>query len=234
MRKHVFALLCLPILTLPTHAQWDLQDSHTTASLRGIHNVGGGVAWASGTNGTVLRTTDEGANWQTCAMPPGAEHLDFRGIQAFDENTAIVMSSGQGDLSRLYKTADGCKSWKFLFTNGKKDGFWDAIKFKNTSQGLLIGDPIGKGHYFSHYQHRFVTTRAFPLYATIDGGLTWSRVDGNLLFAGPFSPNDSFESIFAASNSSLLDSMRMPTSSSSQAAKEMVSRYFVIQAKGSH
>jgi len=45
-------------------AQWQLQDSHTTADLRGIHNVGNGVAWASGTNGTVLRTEDGGKLWQ--------------------------------------------------------------------------------------------------------------------------------------------------------------------------
>jgi photosystem II stability/assembly factor-like uncharacterized protein len=98
-------------------AQWQLQDSHTTADLRGIHNIGGGVAWASGTNGTVLRTVDGGNLWQTCAVPPEAEHLDFRDIQAFDANTAIVMSSGKGDLSRLYKTTDGCRIWKLLFTN---------------------------------------------------------------------------------------------------------------------
>ena len=72
MRPHVLSLLCLLILTLSAQAQWELQDSHTTASLRGIHNVGGGVAWASGTNGTVLRTEDGGYMWQTCAVPPGA------------------------------------------------------------------------------------------------------------------------------------------------------------------
>ena len=55
---------------------------------------------------------DGGYLWQGCAIPPGAEKLDFRGIQAFDENTAIVMSSGKGDLSRLYKTTDGCRTWK--------------------------------------------------------------------------------------------------------------------------
>src|SRR5208282_2509017 len=96
--------LLLLLTTLPTQAQWDIEESHTTASLRGIHNVGGGVAWASGTNGTVLRTEDGGYLWQTCTIPPGAEKLDFRGIQAFDEDTAIVMSSGRGDHSRLYKT----------------------------------------------------------------------------------------------------------------------------------
>ena len=124
--------LILLALTTTAHAQWTIQQSHTTASLRGIHALGNGIAWASGTAGTVLRTTDDGTTWQTCTTPPEAEKLDFRGIQAFDANTAIVMSSGKGDLSRLYKTTDACKSWKLLFTNPDKDGFWDAIVFEDS------------------------------------------------------------------------------------------------------
>src|SRR6202050_1386678 len=123
-------------------AQWTIENSGTTADLRGIDNVGGGVAWASGTNGTVLRTEDGGYVWQACSIPPGAEHLDFRGIQAFDANTAIVMSSGKGDLSRLYKTTDGCQTWKLVFTNPDKDGFWDAIRVTAAKTVLMIGDPL--------------------------------------------------------------------------------------------
>jgi hypothetical protein len=128
-------------------AQWEIEDSHTTADLRGIDNVGGGAAWASGTSGTVLRTEDGGYLWQACAIPPGAEHLDFRGIQAFDANTAIVMSSGKGDLSRLYKTTDGCHTWKLVFTNPDKDGFWDAIRAalsqdRKSIIATIAGDPV--------------------------------------------------------------------------------------------
>lgn len=88
-------LLAATLLATSCSAQWQLQDAHTTADLRGIDNVGGGVAWASGTDGTILRTEDAGFVWQLCAKPPGGEHLDFRAIQAFDNNTAIVMSSGK-------------------------------------------------------------------------------------------------------------------------------------------
>src|SRR5271154_7140605 len=141
-RAATLLLLTATLATKKIHAQWDIEESHTTASLRGIHNVGGGVAWASGTNGTVLRTEDGGYLWQTCTIPPGAEKLDFRGIQAFDENTAIVMSSGPGDQSRLYKTTDGCQTWHLLFTNPDKEGFWDAIKFVDRTRGYLLGDPV--------------------------------------------------------------------------------------------
>jgi photosystem II stability/assembly factor-like uncharacterized protein len=135
-------LLVLCFLSTRARAQFDIEDSNSTASLRGIHNVGHGVAWASGTNGTVLRTEDGGYLWQTCTIPPGAEKLDFRGIQAFDENTAIVMSSGTGDLSRIYKTTDGCQTWKLLFTNSDKEGFWDAIQALGKDEFEVAGDSV--------------------------------------------------------------------------------------------
>jgi hypothetical protein len=148
--KVLATLAAICLLPSIAHSQteksgpWEMQSSGTTASLRGIHAVGGGVAWASGTNGTVLRTEDSGYMWQSCAMPPGAEKLDFRGIWAWDADTAIVMSSGPGDQSRLYKTTDGCSHWTLLYNNPDKDGFWDALNFgSNTSiHGLLLGDPV--------------------------------------------------------------------------------------------
>lgn len=199
MRLYVLVLLCLLIPSLRAQAQWDLQDSHTTASLRGIHNVGGGVAWASGSKGTVLRTEDGGCLWQTCAVPPGAEQLDFRGIQAFDANTAIVMSSGSGDLSRLYKTTDGCKTWKLVFTNPDKDGFWDAIRFdfrnpmhasvdwRDHIHGVLVGDPVDGN---------------FVIYETSNSGDTWRRLLDDKS-ARPVKASAK-EGMFAASNSSLM------------------------------
>jgi photosystem II stability/assembly factor-like uncharacterized protein len=164
------------------HAQWTIENSGTTADLRGIFNVGGGVAWASGTNGTALRTEDGGYVWQNCAIPPGAESLDFRGIQAFDANTAIVMSSGKGDLSRLYKTTDGCHTWKLVFTNpDSPDGFFDSFWLHRTGNGILLGDPV---------------KNRFALFETTDGGRTWKRDkrSGLLIKGKPIAA-------FAASNS---------------------------------
>jgi hypothetical protein len=45
------------LITAVAHSQWQIENSHSHASLRGIHYVGRGVAWASGSGGTVLRTT---------------------------------------------------------------------------------------------------------------------------------------------------------------------------------
>ncbi len=161
--------------------QWQIQESHTNAGLRGIHSIGRGVAWASGTGGTVLRTIDDGGNWQVCTVPPGADKLDFRGIQAFDRNTAVVMSSGKGDLSRLYKTTDGCRTWKVVLSNPDPEGFWDAVRFA-AGKGIVCGDPV---------EGKFVE------FTTSDFGEHWRR-------SSQVPSAREGESLFAASNSSLL------------------------------
>jgi photosystem II stability/assembly factor-like uncharacterized protein len=164
-------------------AQWLLQESGTTAGLRGIHNVDGKVAWASGTGGTVLHTDDDGTHWQRCAVPPGAEKLDFRGVWAWNSERAVVMSIGEGDQSRLYKTVDGCKSWTQLIVNPDPKGFWDVISFRNEKEGTILGDPV---------DGRFV------ILTTVDGGEHWSRDTDSGFIANPKG-----EGAFAASNTSL-------------------------------
>lgn len=142
---------------------WQMQDSGTTASLRGIDSVDGTVAWASGTGGTVLRTTDGGAHWQRCATPDADKDgatLDFRGVQAWDAQTAIVMASGPGDESRLYKTTDACKTWELLLKNpDAPNGFFDSFwMYPNYKVGIVLGDPVN---------------RRIVVLETHDGGARW-------------------------------------------------------------
>jgi hypothetical protein len=122
-------------------------------------------------------------------MPSGAEKLDFRGIWAWDDQTAIVMSSGTGDASRIYKTTDGCSHWTLVFTNPDKDGFWDGMVFQSRQRGYLLGDPVSD-------RLAFFTTR--------NGGETWLRSTGTGL------ESSDAKGAFAASNSSLLGSGREP------------------------
>jgi photosystem II stability/assembly factor-like uncharacterized protein len=165
---------------------WELEESGSTAGLRGIHAVSGGVVWASGTGGTVLRSEDTGYLWQQCATPAGAEKLDFRSIWAWDAQNVLVLSSGPGDQSRLYQTTDGCSSWKLLLTNPEATGFWDGLLFLNRHQGVIYGDPVPAGAR---------TYSVLGLLLTHDGGTTWSP-------AAELQPLPG-ESMFAASNSAM-------------------------------
>jgi hypothetical protein len=163
--------------------QWIPAESKATdANLRGVHTVGNGVIWASGSRGTVLRSEDDGFVWQKCALPEEARQLDFRGVWAWDANHAVVMSSGTGDASRLYETLDGGATWRLLFRNPDPAGFWDGIAFHD-KDGLLVGDPVdGK----------------FTVFHTKDLGQHWTRDPSPQLAADP-----KRDGVFAASNSSL-------------------------------
>ena len=192
--RTILTLAAALTLTTTAQAQFEIQDSHTTASLRGIHSLGNGVAWASGTEGTVLRTTDDGKTWQHCTTPPDADKLDFRGIQAFDQNTAIVMSSGKGDLSRLYKTTDACKTWKLVFTNPDKDGFWDAMQIPEHDVYEIAGDSV------DHELANEKTGHILPIWRCHEGDSPECH-DSDHFFELVAAPN---EGGFAASNSTLV------------------------------
>jgi hypothetical protein len=188
-----------------TSQVWEVQESGTTAGLRGIDSVDGTVAWASGTGGIVLKTTDGGAHWRKCTVPDGDKDgatLDFRGVQAWDAMTAIVMASGPGDKSRLYKTSDGCKTWKIISRNTEKDGFWDTIRRTGPKTFLMIGDPLPKTQLVGF---KAQTWFHFPLYGSIDAGEHWERLDNDKLLALPDASGKPAQSVFAASNSSLIE-----------------------------
>jgi photosystem II stability/assembly factor-like uncharacterized protein len=177
------ASLLLVVLCIPLHAQWRLATSNTTANLRGVHKAGIGLIWASGSNGTVLRSEDDGNVWQICTTPPNAAQLDFRAVFAGDANHAAVMSSGPGAASKLYETTDGCATWSLLFENPDPAGFWDALAFDGR-KGYSLGDPVAN---------------QFAVYISDDLGKHWRR-DTNAGLA-PAPPG---EGAFAASNSSLV------------------------------
>ncbi len=118
-----------------------VQISHTTESLRGVSAVSREVAWASGTHGTFLRTTDGGRTWVPGQVPE-AGNLDFRGVVAFSADEAFLMSAGPGEQSRIYHTSDGGQHWQLQFTNTNPKGFFDSIAFWDSKHGVVLGDPI--------------------------------------------------------------------------------------------
>ncbi|MBV9675058.1 MAG: hypothetical protein JO185_01890, partial [Acidobacteriaceae bacterium] len=184
MQRLLLSTLATLLLTpLFICGQWQaISSAVTKASLRGVHNVGNGVVWVSGSEGTILRTTNSGLSWQRCPIPPDTEKLDFRGIWGFNADRAIMMSSGPGNASRLYETTDGCRSCHLLFINPDQTGFWDAIAFSN-EKGVVLGDPVDN---------------QFVIYITTDGGKHWMRGQSAALAA-----HSKGEGAFAASNSAL-------------------------------
>ena len=140
-------------------AQWTRQQSGTKARLRGLAVVNAKVVWASGTQGTYVRTTDGGITWKSGTVP-GAADLDFRDVHAADERKAFLLSIGEGEKSRIYQTADGGNTWALRFINHDPRGFLDAIAFWDADHGIAMGDPVDG---------------RFTILTTGDGGVNWKK-----------------------------------------------------------
>lgn len=164
---------------------WTVQPSGSDASLRGISAVDDRVAWASGSQGIVLRTVDGGSTW-TAVPIAGEEASDFRDIEAFGPDDAVVMAIARP--AKIFRTRDGGKTWRRTFFDDSPGIFLDSMAFFDDRNGLAVGDPMDG---------------RFLLIATADGGETWAPLP-------PTSRPEAAgtEAAFAASGTSLAVSGR--------------------------
>lgn len=148
--RSLLPLLFSLFLGVSMQAQWwRVQTSGLDTNLRGVSvasftdtkGVPVPVVWVSGSKGVVLRSVDEGETWTRLQLP-GGDALDFRGIIAFNATTAYVMSSGEGEKSRIYKTTDGGQNWSLQYTDKRKEFFLDTIACLSETRCYALGDPI--------------------------------------------------------------------------------------------
>lgn len=156
------ALLCAPWGPAPQRPRpaptVTRQESGTVAALVGVSAVSARVAWVSGRGGTYGVTTDGGAHWRM-GVVPGAEALQFRDVRATDALTAWVLAIGPGDSSRIYRTADGGRSWALQFENPDPAAFYDCFAFWDPRRAIAVSDGVGG---------------RVPILITADGGKRWT------------------------------------------------------------
>lgn len=161
--------------------RWTLVTTGVTARLRGISAPSSRVIWASGTGGTVIRSADGGTTWSRLEIPDSSA-LDFRDIDSVDDRTAYVLSIGDGDASRIYKTSDAGRTWTLQFRNDNPRAFYDAMAFRDARTGFAFSDSV---------DGRMIVL------ATTDGGAHWSPISSGLL------PALEGEGAFAASGTNI-------------------------------
>lgn len=166
------------------HAQiphTEVLTSGTKTSIRGLSVVNDNVVWVSGSNGTVGKSSNSGKTWKWMTVK-GFEKTEFRDIEAFDANTAIIM--GIAEPAYILKTIDGGDTWKVVFENKTKGMFLDAMDFAGSQQGIVIGDPVGNKIFIAE---------------TYNNGDTWQELGGE----GKRPVTDSGEAFFAASGTNI-------------------------------
>ncbi|CAN5310365.1 YCF48-related protein [soil metagenome] len=160
----------------------NILDSGNHTSLRGLSVPGDLIVWASGSNGTVVRSVNGGKTFEWLTVK-GYEKRDFRDIQAFGKNTAIIIAVDEPAV--ILKTIDGEENWYKIFEDSTKGMFLDAMDFSDDKHGVVIGDPINK--------------RIFIKY-TKDQGEHWSSYQDNV----PPETMQEGEAFFAASGTNVI------------------------------
>ena len=154
----LFYIACFLLMPLFGSAQTYELASLTTdnkTSIRGLSVVTDSIAWVSGSNGYVGKSLDGGKTWKWI-QPLGHEKLDFRDIEAFDADRAIIVNAGSP--AYILRTEDGGKSWKETYKNVDSAIFLDGMDFWSEKHGIVFGDPI---------------KNQLQVLITEDGGLTW-------------------------------------------------------------
>jgi photosystem II stability/assembly factor-like uncharacterized protein len=151
--------------------------------LIGVHAVDERVVWVSGQRGTWVRTTDGGATWTTGRVP-GADSLEFRDVHAVSADTAWLLSIGNGPASRIYRTADGGRTWDPQFVATDPRAFLDCFGFWDSRHALVTSDTFDE---------------RFQILATEDAGAHWAPIPPARL-----PPARAGEGMYAASGTCLV------------------------------
>jgi photosystem II stability/assembly factor-like uncharacterized protein len=130
-------------------------------SFQAVHRIGQHIV-ASGTNGGIYQSTDNGEHWSKILGPENSLGLQFRDIQLLSNGALTVMSAGEGYNSRVYRTddTDDGTNWRLQAAGTRATTFYDCMHFVNPQQGWLYGDSDEEGLF---------------ILATVDGGRHWIR-----------------------------------------------------------
>lgn len=160
--KLVLSLLLLPFFAFSQTFEIKKLTNEKNTSMRGLSVVNDKIAWVSGSGGYIGKTTDGGTKWEW-QRPKGYEKLDFRDIEAFDENNAVVVNAGAP--AYILLTTDGGSSWQEVYKNLDSAIFLDGMDFWDRQNGIIFGDPI---------------KNKMQLLKTTNGGLSWVDISSQL------------------------------------------------------
>lgn len=162
MKKLIWCLLMAPFFCAAQSYNIKPLTEGTKTSIRGLSVVSDQVIWVSGSNSSVGKSTDGGITWKWI-QPKGYEKIDFRDIEAFDDQNAIIVNAGSP--AYILKTTDGGESWTEHYKNLDTAIFLDGAGFWDKNKGIIFGDPINN---------------KLQLLKTTDAGKSWQDITVNL------------------------------------------------------
>ncbi|MEP5614381.1 MAG: hypothetical protein ABJP45_19170 [Cyclobacteriaceae bacterium] len=164
MKIHILVLLLFVACTSKKEVVPVLQRLNvpTESLLQAISIVDEETVWISGHDGSFVRSSNGGENWDLFTHPTG-DTLQFRDVHGFSQNKAVLMSAGPGPLSRIF-TFYNDSIWQENFVMEDTQGFLDCIDFWDADNGIAYGDAVDDYPY---------------ILLTMNGGQSWERAPTN-------------------------------------------------------
>lgn len=136
-------------------SQWVELNSGVNVRLNSISSIKELTTWACGNNGTVIKSSNMGDNWENGNLGGIPSNINLHHIYALNE-MKVFAAGNDGITANLYLTNDAGASWSVNKTqiNGK----FNAIYFIDNNTGILIGSPVNG---------------RWSIWKTINGGFSW-------------------------------------------------------------
>ena len=140
---------------------WATQAVPVTTGLRGVDFVDALTGWAVGDDGTILATVDGGTTWH---QQPSGNLPDLTTVGFLDAEHGWAAGSNS-----VFRTTDGGLAWTEAAV-GSGEWTLDAasVDFVDATHGWVAGSTPGHTEY---------GRASGVVYATQDGGATWTRQD---------------------------------------------------------
>jgi photosystem II stability/assembly factor-like uncharacterized protein len=134
---------------------WRLQTSAMDSTILCVDIVDTSFAWAGGTDGKVLRTTNGGNTWTVVSSALGG---DVNSISAINDQRAIVaVNTPEG--SKIRRTLTNGIVWGTVYEDTTNGSFINSVIMFDDDNGYAIGDPVNG---------------QWKLLRTTNGGTNWN------------------------------------------------------------
>ncbi|WP_210562089.1 hypothetical protein [Psychrosphaera aestuarii] len=139
----LFALACPTLVSAQNqelHIEVSAQQISTGNRFQAVKIVDDKTIFVSGTNSSIYKSEDAGFTWLALKAPAKKDKLQFRDVYA-DPQRLVLMSAGEGAMSRVYVSKDNGLSWQLTLQGHKPTDFYNCITEANQTY-WLYGDSV--------------------------------------------------------------------------------------------
>lgn len=168
---------------------WQKQSSTSLARLHGAYFTDAQHGWIVGSNGTLLKTTDGGTNWERVILPPQFSRDLVREVWALDAQRLRLL--GEYNLTQRPTSAE-LDARSFLLTSDDGGASWQEVELarppdkprrrvqrnettppNEQEQVERLNSPVLTGLVFAGGKHGWLVGESGTIQSTRDGGATW-------------------------------------------------------------